>query len=281
MWTSNVLGFLAIGLTAVLGYVWFQSRRLDREHRSMAEGLIATARTDRGEVLTGSHYESLPAPVRRYLPLVIPEGRPRLRCIRLTQTGTFRTRDEPAQWQPFRAVQHVVTAPPGFVWDATIRMAPLLSARVLDSYRNGAGWLRARLLGVFTVAEASGPETDSGEMMRYLAEAIWYPTALLPDERLRWQAVDEHSAVAFLRDRGLEVAVTFHFDEEGLVDRSEAERFRIEQGHTRKVRWRAYCSGYEVRGGFRIPLQARVAWCLPEGEQEYFRGRIESIEYDP
>jgi len=144
-----------------------------------------------------------------------------------------------------------------------------------------AGLLRARLLGVFTVADASGPEADSGEMMRYLAEAIWYPTALVPDEWLRWQAVDERSAIAVLTDGGQEVAVKFFFDDEGLVSHFEAERFRIEKGRCRKVPWRAYCSGYTVRGGFRVPREARVAWRLPEGELEYFRGRIENIEYDP
>ncbi len=246
----------------------------------MAEGLIAAARKGGAAVLTPMHYEGLPGPVARYLALVIPQGRPRVRCVQFTQTGTFRTRDTPEQWKPFRAIQYVATAPPGFVWEATVRMAPLLAVHVVDSYREGAGLLDARLLGAFPVAHAAGPEADSGEMMRYLAEAIWYPTALVPDERLRWQGVDEHTAVAVLHDRGREVAITFHFDDEGLIAYSEADRFRIEKGRPRKVPWRAYCSGYVVRGGFRVPLEARVAWQLPEGELEYFRGRIEHIGYD-
>jgi len=281
VWTIYVLSFVALALALVSGYVWFRSRQVDREHRGMAAELMAAARREDSELVTKSQYEGLPAPVRRYLALVIPEGRSRVRRVRFTQTGVFRTREQPEQWGPFRAVQHVATSPPGFVWDATIRMAPLLSARVVDSYIEGAGLLRARLLGVFTVADASGPEADSGEMMRYLAEAIWYPTALVPDEWLRWQAVDERSAIAVLTDGGQEVAVKFFFDDEGLVSHFEAERFRIEKGRCRKVPWRAYCSGYTVRGGFRVPREARVAWRLPEGELEYFRGRIENIEYDP
>jgi hypothetical protein len=160
-------------------------------------------------------------------------------------------------------------------------MAPLLPARVVDAYREGSGMLRVRLWGVFTLVDVSGAEVDSGEMMRFLAEAIWYPTALVPNERLRWQAVDERSAIAVLRDGGREVAVKFCFDDEGLISHAEAERFRLEKGRSRKVPWRADCSRYEVRDGLRIPLEARVAWCLPEGEMEYFRGRIESISYDP
>ena len=280
MWEMYLSGFLALGLALAMSYVWVQSKRLDREHREMAEGLIAAAQRNGGGAVPRWDYEGLPAPVRRYLGLVIPEGQPRVRCVRFTQTGVFRTREEPEQWRLFRAVQHVTNSPPGFVWDATVRMAPLLAVRVVDAYHEGAGLLRARLLGVFAVADASGPETDSGEMMRYLAEAIWYPTALLPDEWLRWQALDDRSAVAVLNDRGREVSVQFHFDDEGLIRCCEAERFRIEKGRSRKLPWRAYCSGYEVRGGFRIPLEARVVWRLPACELEYFRGRIESIAYD-
>lgn len=247
----------------------------------MAAALLADAHHGQGEAVDASACEGLPEPLRRYLALVIPDGQPGVRRVRFTQSGVFRTREKPEQWQPFRAVQHISTSPPGFVWDATVRMAPLLSVRVVDAYRHGSGMLNARLLAVFTVADASGPETDSGELMRYLAEAIWYPTALLPNERLRWQAVDQRSAIAVLRDSGREVSVKFCFDGEGLVSHCEAERFRIEKGRSRRLPWRAYCSRYEVRGGFRIPIEARVAWCLPEGELEYFRGRIEDIEYDP
>jgi hypothetical protein len=281
MWALYLAGFAALGLALASSYVWFQSRRLDREHREMAEALLAAAHPVDSEAVGGSLCEGLPEPVRRYLALAIPEGRPRVRRARFTQAGVFRTRDEPEQWQPFRAVQQVTTSPPGFVWDATVRMAPLLSARVVDAYRHGSGVLRARLLGVFTVADAAGPEVDSGELMRYLAAAIWYPTALAPNERLRWQAVDERSAIAVLHDSGREVAMKFCFDDNGLVSHIEAERFRVEKGRSRKIPWRTYCSRYEVRGGLRIPLEARVAWCLPEAELEYFRGRIEEIEYDP
>jgi hypothetical protein len=281
MWPIYLAGFVASGLALASSYIWFQSRRLDREHREMAAVLLADAHPEQGEVVDASTGESLPEPVRRYLALAIPEGRPSVRRVRFTQVGVFRTRDDPEQWQPFRAVQHITTSPPGFVWDATVRMAPLLSVRVVDAYRQGSGMLNARLLAVLTVADAAGPEVDSGELMRYLAEAIWYPTALAPNERLRWQAVDERSAIAVLHDSGREVAVKFCFDDTGLVSYSEAERFRIEKGRSRKIPWRAYCSRYELRGGFRIPIEARVAWCLPEGELEYFRGRIENIEYDP
>ncbi len=225
--------------------------------------------------------EGPPEPVQRYLAAVSLHNRAPVRRARLTQSGVFRIREEPPRWEPFTAEQAVTTEPKGFVWKAKVRMGRLLSVRVVDAYQNGAGFLRARLLGIVPLAKAEGPEADDGELMRYLSEAVWYPSALMPDTRLRWQPVDDRAAVAVLRDCDHEVALKFSFDGDGLVFRVDGDRFRTEKGGYRKRPWTAYCSNYAERYGFLIPLEARVAWHLPGGEMEYFRGSIQSIEYDP
>lgn len=60
-------------------------------------------------------------------------------------------------------------------------MLPGLPARVHDAYVAGEGILHASLLGLFTVADLRGTDyIAEGELMRFFAEAAWYPTALLP-----------------------------------------------------------------------------------------------------
>ena len=60
-------------------------------------------------------------------------------------------------------------------------MLPGLPVRVHDAYVAGEGILHASVLGLFTVVDMSGTrEVDEGELMRFLAEAAWYPTALCP-----------------------------------------------------------------------------------------------------
>src|SRR5207249_11032068 len=92
----------------------------------------------------------------------------------------------------------VSTDPPGFVWDAAIRVAPFLSVRVRDAYIRGAGSMQGRLAAVVTVVDQRDrPELNAGALQRYLAEAVWFPTALLPGQGVAWQAVDrseEHTS---------------------------------------------------------------------------------------
>jgi hypothetical protein len=67
-------------------------------------------------------------------------------------------------------------------------------------------------LSAFTVSQDGGtPEMNAGSLHRYLAEAVWYPTALLPGPNLNWTAIDSSKALATLTDHGIMVALEFRF----------------------------------------------------------------------
>ena len=153
---------------------------------------------------------------------------------------------------------------------------------VHDACIAGEGELRVAALGLFTVASLHGPdEMARGELMRFLAEAAWYPTALLPSQGVRWQAVDEHSANAVLDDEGISVTLLFHFDDAGLVDRVSAKARGATVGETVVMTpWQATIWNYQERGGMRIPLDGEAAWLQPQGPKPYWRGRIASLAYE-
>jgi hypothetical protein len=59
-----------------------------------------------------------------------------------------------------------------------------LPVRVHDAYVTGEGILHASLLGLFSLVDMrGGGNLAEGELMRFFAEAAWYPTALLPTQR--------------------------------------------------------------------------------------------------
>lgn len=146
--------------------------------------------------------EDLPPPVRRYFRAVLQDGQPIVGGVRLSQEGQFRRSDSEDRWRPFKATQVFTTRPPGFDWDARIRMAPGVTAFVHDAYVAGEGMLHAKALSLITVADVHGTTAAAeGELLRYLAEAAWYPTALLPSQGVRWEAMDGSAARATLRIR--------------------------------------------------------------------------------
>jgi hypothetical protein len=229
-----------------------------------------------------SELTSLPAPVGRYLRAVLREGQPLVTAVEIDHAGTFDMgRDRPS-WKPFTSRQRVVTRRPGFVWSARMSMAPGLPVHVHDVYVAGEGILRAALWGLVPVADLAGtPDLAQGELMRYLAETAWYPTALLPGQGVRWEAVDDGSARATLTDGGTTVTLLFRFGEDGLVRSVHADaRGRSVGTASVPTPWEGRWSDYEERDGMRVPTEGEVGWILPEGWKPYWRGRIVGLGYE-
>lgn len=216
----------------------------------------------------------LPAPAARYFAFALTPGQPLVRHARLAQSGALARRRD--QWAPFTATEDFDVSPPAFVWEARIRMAPFLVARVRDSYRAGEGAVHAKLAGIVTLVDLHGtPEVAAASLQRYLAEAAWLPTALLPSAELVWTPVDDDAARATLTDHGLSVWVDFRFSPRGEIVETSTERYRDVDGSAVRTPWVGRFWDYVRLGGMMVPRQGEVAWLLPEGRYPYWRGRID------
>lgn len=226
--------------------------------------------------------DDLPAPVRRYFRNVLQPGQRQVAAVSLAQTGRFNLAESAEQWKRFDATQRVVIQRPGFHWDARIRLLPGVAIFVHDAYVAGQGSLRAVLQGLIPLMQLrGGAELAQGELMRFLAEALWYPTALLPGQGIQWHPVDAHHARAELRDGQTSASVTFGFDDEGLVTSVYADaRARNVGGLWVPTPWEGRWHDYATRGGMRVPLRGEVAWLLPTGRRPYWRGELTRIDFE-
>ena len=111
--------------------------------------------------------------------------------------------------------------------------------------------------------------------MRFLAEAPWYPTVLLPGQGVRWISLGPREARAELTDGDLGVCLDFTFDAAGKIASVFApDRPRMIAGKTVPTPWRGTFTDYEQRNGMLIPTRAEVAWLLPAGAKPYWRGHL-------
>jgi hypothetical protein len=268
---------VAIMVAIVYGaYRWHVGTKVLRAQLRATRVPITPATYDPREL------EGLPLPVQRYFRAVLTEGQPIVAAVRVAHAGQFNMDETHAKWRAFTSDQLVITRRPGFDWDARIRLAPGLHVFVHDAYVAGEGFLHAALGGLITVADLRGtPEVAEGELLRFLAEAAWYPTALLPSQGVRWDAIDDTSARASLVDGATTVSLVFRFDAEGLIHTAHAAaRSRTVNGALVATPWQGRFWAHEVRGGMRIPLHGEVAWLLPERPLSYWRGRITDIVYE-
>jgi hypothetical protein len=266
---------------ALVGLVVGRAIRDWKTEREVVK-LRRTGDTNRSEAFTADDLDDIPQPVRDYFSNVLPAGQQHVNTVQLKQEGELRLGDADSKWKPFTATQYITTDPPGFLWNATVRLWPLIDLRIGDRYRDGSGRARVSLLGVFPLGgDEANPELNEGELLRYLAEAVWYPTALLPSEGVQWEAVDDETAAATLEYGGVTATLTFHFNERDEVTKVHAEqRPRRVDGGYEPTPWTGRWHEYETRNGMRVPTAGEVIWHLPDGDMKAWRGRVTDISYN-
>jgi hypothetical protein len=282
MWWKGIAIVLAVLVFAVAMAILYATNRWQSDTRKLHARMEAVRVPITPTTYDQRELEGLPAPVQRYFRTVLKEGQPLVTAVSVEHTGTFNMSETGEQWKPFSSTQRVITKCPGFVWDARVRMAPVMTVYVHDAYVAGEGILTAKLFGLVSLVNLRGtPEVAQGELMRFFAEAAWYPTAVLPSQGVQWESVDDTSAKATLRDGETTLTMLFRFNENDLIESVRAEaRGRTVAGAVIPTPWEGRWSNYEHRDGMRIPLEGEVAWILPEGPKPYWRGRIKRLSYE-
>ena len=278
-----VVLYILIGLAALIAAaIAYGMHRWNRETDELRARLESTRVHPGPGRFYVSELEGLPAPVQRYFRAALTDGQRMIAAVSIQHAGTFNMSETDEDWKPFTSNQRVITRRPGFDWEARIAMAPGLDALVHDSYIGGEGILHASLFGLFSIVNMRGtPEVAQGELMRFLAESAWYPTALLPGQGARWEAVDDSSARVTIEDGGLSLTMLFRFGTDGLITSALAEdRMRTVGNVVVPTEWEGRWSSYERRDGMLVPIVGEVAWVLPEGRKPYWRGSITGIRHE-
>lgn len=213
--------------------------------------------------------DGLPAPVARYLRTLYPagvpvidaaiiSGRARMRIAGITFPARFRFIHDAG-----RGYRHYI--------EATLFGLPVM--RVNEWFVNG----RARLELPFGVIDGE-PKVDQAATLGLWSESIWLPAIYFTDERVRWHAIDDVTAVLAVPggDHGERFVVRFDPDT-GLPHLMESMRFK-EPDDERKTLWLNEVVAWGEFGGRRLPGTAALTWFDEGSPWAVFY--VEEVVYD-
>lgn len=257
----------------ILGSIAFTKRA-----REKANGILRESKEIKPEIVTEKDIEGLPEPVQRYLRYTQIIGKEKIKTVRLKQGGYFRMRED-QKWMPIEAEQYFNVDSVEFIWVAKVRIAPFVSIYAKDEFINGKGNLVVKLLGLIKIIDAKGYEVDHGEILRFLAECIWFPSAFLSDY-IKWEAIDKSSAKATISYKEISASAIFHFNERGEVTKITAKRYREVNGKFALEEWKGEIAEYKVFNGVIVPSRVNIIWKLGTGDFCYDKIEIIDIEYN-
>lgn len=258
--TVAVTIICAVVIVAVL---FFLGRRAQHQAvGTLADALEKASKDKAGSSDVTIGWKSLPPSVQRYIHMALPDGCKTIVLARLRQEGRLRTDAKSKCWMPFTAVQTIAPTTAGFLWDARVGGIPGFHIQVLDSLVDGRGVGQVSLCSAIRIASDGGtPEMNSGALHRFLAEAVWSPTALLPSERLRWSAIDDNMACATLTAKGVTVSLEFRFNAAGeVVGIFTPGRWGSFGGRYVQKPWEGHFRDYVTVQGMRVPTHGEVGW---------------------
>lgn len=244
-----------------------------------AEKLIEIAKEHPSEKFYYSEIDSLPAPVQKYFRFAINEGTVKPRFARLKQSGKFKT-NIGADFKDLSAEQYSITNKPGFIWNGEIDFAKLIWVKGIDTYFNGEGSLLIKFMSGITISNETGKEIAQAQVVRWLFEALWYPSALLPSGNLIWVGIDSSSAKILFTENEIQVDAVVHFNNDGSISKIKTQRYMTTTAGPVPTDYTGYFSEYKYVNGIRVPLHGEVEWNLDNQDFLYGIFDINKIEFD-
>lgn len=273
---------LILGIVIVIFILFITISRILFDKKVTKEIDILTEEGSKAQSKTFSFndLEGLPEPVQRYFKYALRDGQEHIKFVRLKQVGEFRMKENQS-WMPIKAEQYFTTEDPAFIWRVKFTMAPFIWIEGRDMYYQGRGNMLIKLLSTITVADATGSEMDISSLIRFLAEAPWFPTALLPSDYIEWKEIDSNSAQAVIKDNGYTASGIFTFNEKGeIIKFVTNDRYMEVDGKYFKEQWGGYYRNYQEIEGMKIPIGGEVEWNLSDKDLQYAKLKITDIQYN-
>jgi len=224
----------------------------------------------------------LPELVQRYLQVTGAIGRPRIHHFRAAWRGRIRSGpDDP--WMSFSAEQvNFVRNPARFFGMHATRSG--LPVDVFHVFRDGAASMRVRLLSLFPIVDADGPELTRAETVTILNDLCLLAPAALVDAPVRWEAVDERSVRALYTLGPNAVSAVLDFNEDGeLVDFVSDDRLAASEDGAQltPMRWSTPVGDYRTFGPRRASASGTGLWHPASGTYAYIELELTGLEVNP
>ena len=274
---------LILVLAAGYGFAAEGPSSFHTEYRERAAHALADVDLS-PSIVVESDLADLPNPLAAYIRRSGAVGQPRVVSFHADFHGRIRSGPD-AAWMPFTGRQVNTYGPRPqriFLMDATRSGLPVT---ILHEFADTTATMRAKLLSLFTVVNASGPEMDRAETVTVFNDLVVMAPGAIVDAPVTWTAIDALHVRGDFTDGDQTVSAVLTFNaEHDLVDFVSDDRTRASaDGKTfTQHRWSTPLTGHHDSDGHRVFTLGKGVWDLGHdgGPFTYLEFQLDSISYN-
>jgi hypothetical protein len=244
---------------------------MSSQFKKQVTALYGNAENVSDQIYNVKQLKGLPEPVQQYFKYALKEGQPYINSLRLKHNGLFKT-DLKKDFIKISGEQYFSVHKPQFIWKGTTSMFT-----AIDSFIADKGNLNVSILNLFKVVNGKGSTFDEGELQRWVAESVWFPTNLLPSEMVKWTAIDTNTAQLLFHYKEISFYYTVTFNDIGEIVTMETQRFMTSK---EREAWLCKMSNYKEINAIKIPYSAEAIWKLQTGNYTYAKFEVLKIEFN-
>lgn len=255
-----LIGLSIIAILFLLAYLGLQVKP-----KSFPKTVLPQAETKMVPLPTG-----LPVPVERYFRTVYGEKIPVIESVVISGRGRIRPF---GIWLPARFVfVHNAGKDYRHYIEATLFGLPFL--RVNEGIIGGKSFFESPMGNLL-----NDPNTNQGANLALWAECGWFPAIWITDPRVRWQSVDDTTAILFVPYEDQEETFVVRFNPEThLVETMEAMRYREAGVGKAKILWITRNEPEIFFAGTKISALGSATWLDQGSPWAYFM--VEELAYN-
>lgn len=243
------------------------------------EQMLSGTNSPKKKIVTEQMLVNLPFPVRNWLLTSEIIGKETIQSVYLEQDLKMLMKVEQKDFINAKAEQYFTTQPPAFNWSVSLNTNPLTHIAGRDKFENGQGDMIIKVFSAFSVVnEKNDAKLNQATLQRYLAEIVWFPSAVL-NSYITWEKINDTSAKATMELNGTKGSGVFHFDEKGNFKKFVAMRFK-EVKDEEPTEWTVTATKTELLNGIKIPVELKVDWKLENAEWTWLKLKVTDIKYN-